>query len=338
MSKGGLLMYTRTEYRDVEPICYENDHINKVVSRIKENFPAYFERFLETEGGIGITAKDFAQLQKNLGVNAVKSLKKKDYSETLRSIISDSQEEFEKDRQAYLKILDIECLEEYEEGDDAPTFKSEILRSKCPIIRKTLNSTNAKELEKYRKDFGLADADYLLRTVINLCEAANSYISDSYDPNSYEDITDYRDLNMAVFDTDECTAYGVIGGGIKTLMLHKFDPEVFSSRSRTALWALWYLTDKDTFELSTDSEFLMIDINKVITQQNYFYPYELFHYYAFEVYKLIKEKADELKVHINTKYRYVIVDRFFEYVASEHADAIATMQSQIRDNVGDAYA
>lgn len=331
-------MYTRTDYRDVEPICYEDEHINKVVAKIKANFPGYFERFLETEGGVGITAADFAKLQKNFGVKSVKDTRTKNYPEVLRSLISDSQEEFEKDRQSYLRILDMESLEEYEEGGDASTFKSDVLRSKCPIIRKTLNSTNAKELEKYRKDFGLADADYLLQTVINLCNAANEYVLDSYDPATYEDITDYRDLNMEEFDSDDCTAYGVIGGGIKTLMLHKYNPEVFSSRSRSALWALWYLTDKDTFELSTDSEFLMIDVKKIITQQNYFYPYELFHYYAFVIYKLIKEKADELNVYINPEYRYVIVDRFLEYVAFEHADAIATMQSQIRDNVGDAYA
>ena len=333
-----MLMYTRTEYRNVEPICYEDEHIRKVVAKIKENFPGYFERFLETEGGVSITANDFEKLQKNFGVNSVKDTRKKNYSEVLRSLISDSQEEYEKDRPAYLKIFDMESLEEYEEGGDAPTFKSDVLRSKCPIIRKTLNSINAKELEKYRTAFGLADADYLLQTVINLCSAANDYILNSYDPKTYENIADYRDLNMKEFDSDECTAYGVIGGGIKTLMLHKYDPETFSSRSRSALWALWYLTDKETFELSTDSEFLMIDIGKVITQQNYFYPYELFHYYAFEVYKLIKAKADELNVYINPAYRYVIVDRFLEYVASEHADAIATMQSQIRDNVGDAYA
>lgn len=329
-------MFTRTEYRSVEPKCYENDHISKVVSKIQDNFPAYFERFLETEAGVGITSKDFAKLQEHFGVKLSKDAGKKNISEKYKRIIVDSYDEFEKDRQAYLDIFDMESLEEYEE--DSYTFKSDVLKTKCPIIRKTLNSKNAKELDKYRFEFGVADADYLLQVVTKLCETANDYVDNLYDPEGYDGITDYKDLQMEAFDSDECTAYGVIGGGIKTLMLHKVNPEVFSSRSRNALWALWYLTGKDTFGLSTDSEFLMIDIKKTITQQNYFYPYELFHYYAYEIYRLLSEKAKELDAYIEPSYRYVVVDRFFDFVAEEHADEISTLQAQIRDNVGDAYA
>ncbi len=329
-------MFTRTEYRSVEPKCYESDHISKVVSRIKDNFPVYFEKFLETEGGVGITSKDFAKLQAHFGVKSSKDASKKDISEKYKRIIVDSYDEFEKDRQAYLDIFDMESLEEYEE--DSYTFKSDVLKTKCPIIRKTLNSKNAKELDKYRFEFGIADADYLLQVVTKLCETANDYVDIFYDSEGYDEISDYKDLQMEAFDSDECTAYGVIGGGIKTLMLHKVNPEIFSSRSRNAIWALWYLTGKETFGLSTDSEFLMIDIKKTITQQNYFYPYELFHYYAYVIYRLLSEKAKELDAYIDPSYRYVVVDRFFDFVAEEHADEISTLQAQIRDNVGDAYA
>ena len=329
-------MYARTEYRDVEPKCYEYDHIEKVVSKIKETFPDYFERFLETEGGVGITSKDFAQLQAHFGVKPSKDSSKKDNSEKYKRIIAECYDEFEKDRKAYLDIFDLESLEEYEV--DAYTFKSDVLKTKCPIIRKTLNSKNAKELDKYRFEFSVADADYLLQVVTSLCETAQDYVENIYDPKGYEAITDYKELQMEPFDSEECTAYGVIGGGIKTIMLHKYNPEVFSSRSRNALWALWYLTDKETFELRMDSEFLMIDLKKTITQQNYFYPYELFHYYAFVIYKLLNEKAKELDVALDPEYRYVIVDRFFDFVADEHASAISEFLSQIKDNEGAANA
>lgn len=329
-------MYTRTEYRGVEPKCYETNHVEKVVEKIRENFPAYFERFIETEAGVGITSRDFAKLQQSFGIKSVKDAGKKDLSAKYKRIIADSYDEFEKDRESYLNIFDMESLEEYEE--DPYTFKSDVLKTKCPIIRKTLNSKNAKELDKYRYEFGVADADYLLRVVTKLCETANDYIENIYDAESYESIEDYKDLKMEEFDSDECTAYGVIGGGIKTLMLHKVNPEMFSSRSRSALWALWYLSGKESFGCTTDSEFLMIDVNKIITQQNYFYPYELFHYYAFEIYKLLRDKADELDAYIDPAYRYVVVDRFFEFVASEHEEEISTLQAQIRDNEGAAYA
>lgn len=329
-------MYTRSEYRGVEPKCYETEHVEKIVEKIRQNFSAYFERFIETEAGTGITMRDFQALQEKFGVKGVKDNRKKDMSSKFKRIIADSIEEFEKDRQSYLDIFDPELLEEYEE--DSATFKSEILRNKCPIIRKTIANKKAKELDKYRYEFGVADADYLLSVVTRLYSVADDYTSDFYNKESYENIDSYQGLNMAEFDSDECTAYGVIGGGIKTLMLNKLNPEVFSSRSRSALWALWYLTDKECFGCQTDSEFLMIDINKCITQQNYFYPYELFAYYAFEIYKMLKDKATELDAYIDPSYRYVIVDAFFEFVASEHENEIGLLQSQIRDFVGDAYA
>lgn len=329
-------MYARSEYRDVEPKCYENAHVNEVVEAIKENFPAYFERFVTTEAGTGITVQDFEKLQEKFGVKAVKTSGKADMSARYKRIIADSIDEFEKDRESYLQIFDMEMLEEYEE--DAATFKSEILRNKCPIIRKTIANKKAKELDKYRYEFGVADPDYLLSVVTRLCETAQDYEKSNYNRNDYENIKKYEDLCMAEFDSDECTAYGVIGGGIKSLMLQKLNPEMFSSRSRNALWALWYLTNKRAFGCVTDSEFLMIDIQKTITQQNYFYPYELFSYYAFEVYKMLRDKATELNAYIDPAYRYVIVDAFFDYVASEHETEISMLQSQIKDNIGAAYA
>lgn len=66
----------------------------------------------------------------------------------------------------------------------------------------------------------------------------------------------------------------------------------------------------------------MIDNKKVSTQQNYYYPYKLFHYYAFETYKLLKEKAESLGAYIDPDYRYVIVDAFLQFIADTHKNAI----------------
>ncbi len=143
---------------------------------------------------------------------------------------------------------------------------------------------------------------------------------------------------MEVFDSDDCTAYGVIGGGIKSLMLYKIYPSAFPSRSRNALWSMWYLSKKKVFDCKSDSEFLMIDLNKSITQQNYFYPYELFSYYAYEIYKLLNAEAEKMNVGITPGYRYVIVDSFFDYVAGEHQSEITLLTSQVKENDGGSYA
>lgn len=94
---------------------------------------------------------------------------------------------------------------------------------------------------------------------------------------------------------------------------------------------MWYLTNKSKFECKQDSEFLMIDIEKSITQQNYFYPYELFSFYAFQIYLLLKQKAIENEVYTNPEYRYVIVDAFLSFVASQHDDEISLLKSNIKD-------
>ena len=88
---------------------------------------------------------------------------------------------------------------------------------------------------------------------------------------------------------------------------------------------------------SADSEFLMIDCDKSIVQQNYFYPYRLFAFYAFEIYKMLRDKAAVYNAYIDTDYRYVIVDKFLDFIAMEHDEEITFMKSQIRDG-GMGYA
>ena len=327
-------MYTRMDNSGVEDICYEQEHVEKVLAAIKQNFGLHFDRFLDSSGGKSISIESIQGFQKKLGIEVQKKRKNSDLTENYKAIIREAIDDFEKDREDYQKIFRQGWLEDLDE--DADVFKSKTLRNECPIIRKTLANRRAKELDKYRASFSLADADWLLRVVYNLCVFGDEYQED-YDPNTYEDAETYQDLDMELLDTDDYTAYGVIGGGIKTHMLYKVHPALFPNRSRSAIWALWYLTNKETFGCQTDSEFLMIDLSKNIVQQNYFYPYQLFAFYAFEIYKLLRDKATEYDAYIDPDYRYVIVDAFLEFIAMEHDDEIAFLKSQIKDG-GMGYA
>lgn len=327
-------MYTRMDNSGVEDICYEQEHVEKVLAAIKQNFGLHFDRFLDSSGGKSISIENIQGLQKKLGIEVQKKRKNSDLTENYKAIIREAIDDFEKDRKDYQKIFRQGWLEDLDE--DADVFKSKTLKNECPIIRKTLANRRAKELDKYRASFSLADADWLLRVVYNLCVFGDGY-QENYDPNTYEDAETYQDLDMGLLDTDDYTAYGVIGGGIKTHMLYKVHPALFPNRSRSAIWALWYLTNKETFGCQTDSEFLMIDLSKNIVQQNYFYPYQLFAFYAFEIYKMLRDKATEYNAYIDPDYRYVIVDAFLEFIAMEHDDEIAFLKSQIRDG-GMGYA
>ena len=327
-------MYTKMDNNGVEDVCYTKEHIEKVLDVIRKNFGQYFESFLDSTAGKGVTLERFQGLQEKFRVAGQAKKKKGDLSENYKAIIRESINDFEQDRVNYINILKRKWLEDLE--DDAYSFKSKTLKNECPIIRKTLANKKAKELDKYRISFSMADADWLLKVVTNLCIFGDEY-QKKYNPNTYENAKTYQDLDMGLLDTDEYTAYGVIGGGIKTHMLYKVHPAIFPNRSRSAIWALWYLTGKETFGCRTDSEFLMIDRDKTITQQNYFYPYELFAYYAFEIYKMLRDKAAEYNVYIDTEYRYVIVDAFLEYIATKHESEISFLKAQIREGAkGDA--
>lgn len=327
-------MYTRMDNSGVEDICYEQEHVERVLAAIKKNFDDHFMRFLDSAGGKGLSLEDIQGLQKKFGIEIQKKKKHSDLTGNYKTIIREAIDSFEKDREDYQKIFRQNWLEDLDE--DADVFKSKILRNECPIIRKTLANKRAKELDKYRVSFSQADADWLLKVVYNLCVFGDEY-QVGYISDTYEEPQTYQDLNMSLLDTDDYTAYGVIGGGIKTHMLYKVHPAVFPNRSRSAIWALWYLTNKETFGCKTDSEFLMIDLSKNIVQQNYFYPYQLFAFYAFEIYKMLRDKATEYNAYIDTDYRYVIVDAFLEFIAMEHDDEIAFLKSQIRDG-GMGYA
>ena len=112
---------------------------------------------------------------------------------------------------------------------------------------------------------------------------------------------------MGYFDLDEekYTAYGVIGGGIRSHLIYKLYPKMYPNRSREAVWALWYLTDKKKFGCKEDSEFLMINVKESTTQQNYFYPYALFSFYALEIYRFLKKLILGQSVNISEKQRFI---------------------------------
>ena len=157
--------------------------------------------------------------------------------EKLEIIIDEAIKDYQKDQKKYKDIMDLEVLEEYQENP--ATFKSTVLRNECPAIQKTLANKKAKQLDKYRINFNAAKPTDLLNVVTKLCQFAENYVKNTYSRSAYEMVTDVADLKLDALDTEEgYTAWGVIGGSIKTILLYKIYPEQFPSRSQNALWAL----------------------------------------------------------------------------------------------------
>jgi hypothetical protein len=320
---------------DIEKICYDPDHISQVLSEIKGNFHDYFMSFIETDAGNAPSDERFRELAQHFGSTEQLTRKKTNQTKIYRSIIKESNETFEKDRHKYQEILKEDALEEFE--DDPNHFKNSVMKNQCPVINATLNNKHAKELDKYRKAFKLADPEDMLTVVQNLHYFAQKYMNETYEEETYELINNVDDLGLRELDEDDYTLHGVIGGGIKSILLYKLYPSVFPNRSREAIWALWYLSGKKTFGCEEDSEFLMIHPVEATTQQNYFYPYGLFGFYAFKIYLLLKKEAEKYDVHINKEYRYVILHAFLTYVARVHEDEINFLRSQVRENSYGGY-
>lgn len=316
---------------NIEDNCYEQTHIEKVIEEIRANFIGYFELYLETEAGNKISGKKLNDIAKELGCTKTsKSAKTIDRGKVFKSIIREGIGDFEKDRPNYLEILDLESLEEHE--DDPSNFKNSVLKNSCPIIRLTIQNKKAKELDKYRAEFHRADPNKLLFVVSNLTTFANEYIENFYNEEKYEDIQELKELGFTDLDGEDYTVYGVIGGGIKSHLLYKLNPSAFPNRGREPIWALWYLTNKKNFNCTQDSEFLMINLDKNTTQQNYFYPNELFAFYAFNIYKMLKEEAEKYGIYLDPAYRYVFVNSYLSFVAQVHSEEIDFLKSTLTED------
>lgn len=312
---------------DIEDVCYEMEHINQVLEEIKQNIPEYFQRYLDTEAGEVATEDEVCRLAKAIGTSGTPKAKTKNYKKILENITQQAIKDFESDRKRYLDIFNEEALEEY--GHDVASFKNTVLRNEVPIIRNTLQNKAAKELDRYRQAFKESQPGNLFNVSKKLVQLSNEWKSDWYDYEDFEALTHIDDLGYHELDGEECVVFGVIGGGIKSTFVYKLFPFMFPIRSREAVWALWYLSGKKRFGCKEDSEFLMINKEHSTTQQNYFYPYAIFAYYALHIYLELKKHFAKHGVAISTDYRFVIVESFLSFVAQCHRDETELLK---RDN------
>lgn len=317
-----------------EEICYEPDHVAKIVDEICTNFPVYFNKYIETDAGHSPDTQQLTELATRLGGKLSSRKKHVDGNATLKRLLVEARDSFIKYRPKYLEILDLQALEEYD--DDPDNFKNTVLRNRCPIVRSTLQNKAATELDKYRRAFKDAKPKELLEATKNIVVFAAKYSSQFFKSTMFGGVQTVDDLGLSELIDPKYTVFGVIGGGIRSLFLHMLYPEMFPSRSREAVWALWYLSGKKTFGCKEDSEFLMIDRKQTITQQNYFYPYDLFAFYAYSLEKMLTEAAVKHSVTIPPEDRFKMLDSFLSFVAQHHDEEISELKRKIDDD-GQGY-
>jgi len=311
---------------DIEEICYDQDHIDKVWDEMQQPILNYFQKYVDSGGGHLIQDSEIQKLAEKLGSTSKPKSKQKNPNKMLVELLTQSIENFESDRQPYQEILDLASLAEYKY--DVNSFKNTILKNQIPIIRKTLQNKQAKELDKFRAAFNTSDSGHLFEITSNIIKWANKWRYEWYDEDEFEKFETCDDLNYYELDNDEYTSRGVIGGGIKSHFIFKLFPEMYPSRSREAIWALYYLSNKKKFGCKEDSQFLMINTDDGTAQQNYFYPYGLFAFYALRIFNKLKELNALHGAILPTEYRFVVVDSFLSFVSRNHQNEIDILKQK----------
>ncbi|MCB0170883.1 MAG: hypothetical protein KDJ52_26985 [Anaerolineae bacterium] len=278
---------------------YEPKHMAEVWDDMLGNFDRYFKTFAHTPVGLA------AHFNKHIT-------------------------EFLNEQESYQPILDIDFL--YECDEDPGTYKN-IFKAKYPIIRRCLNS-RSKLMDGYRRDFYQTSSEDILNTAINIIEFAQEYIGTTT-PKQQAMAKTPEDLGVSILDEDGYGTSGVIGGGIRSAFLYHVDPGLFPNRNQGAIWAFYFLTDRKDYGFEDYSEFLMIDSADASrgTQQNYFYPYDLFTWYGLQLCLKLDEVCQPLGYTLLPTYRYVYLDAFLGHIARTHEVDINTLRPQFDEQI-----
>lgn len=263
---------------------YETGHVANVLSDLESSFADYFRTFRSGDMPL-----------------------KQRFADALKS--------FKGEQKHYLDLFHLDALEDY--GYDPSAFKADLNR-RCPIIRRCLMSP-AKVMDAYRRNFYTAGGARLLEVTENIVRYAHRHIID-FDNDAHESAASVDELRLGDIDDEEYTAYGVIGGGIRSRFLYMLYPRAFPNRSQNSIWALYFLSNRKDYGFRDGSEFLMVEPERA--QQNYFYPYDLFAYYALKQLNQLRAACDTEVGELDSHYRYVYLDAFFDHVADTNRDAI----------------
>lgn len=265
---------------DLETQVYEADHIDNVLGAIRANFGDYFSSFS---------------------------------AQPLPPRFEKAIRQYEKEQIRYGHYMDLAALAEFEH--DPGAFKSQTARH-CPIIQHCLNSQD-EVMESYKRAFGRTTGQLLLTPVRNIAEFGRDYAL-AFKDLQHEAAQSPGDLGLDPLHDPKYGLNNVIGYGIQSSMLYGQYPREFAHRSQNAVWALYFLSGRHDFGLIDGSEFMMVQADQGTCEQNYFYPADLFGFYALQSYLLLKDACGRQGLPLQNRYRYIYLSEFCDHVADTH--------------------
>jgi hypothetical protein len=304
-------------------------HISCVWKAIEKSLPKYWDRLAETT--------DVGRLAAKFGTPSLQAAQKQARAglvQRFAKAISD----YEKDAEKYRTFLNDSTLEECR--DDPNSFK-QLLSKDVPVIANALHQ-RSDTLREWQGHFRRARGRDLLEMFANMFDFISEW-KVTHPTGSYGSYDAPEQFALDPLDTDETMKMeNVIGMGIRSIVLFHLDPERFPSRNRTALYGLYFLSEKQHFSLpSHSSEFLMIDDQhpasngSFVMEYNYWYPYGIFSLYALRIFRWMQAKGDGLGISLKPAFRYVYVRDFLDDVCSHHTEDMKVMRAHDRFGVPD---
>ena len=312
------------------------EHDAQVTATIASNFQKYFDSWLKPKmpEGEDLLAKLGGKFKVRSARSPVPAARFDG------NILGDAIANYEKMAERYRDFFEAERIQEYRD-DDPDAFKTD-LSKKCPVIQSIVHSKRD-QLTEWRMKYNQTPSAELLATFERLISFSDEYITESGDEEQYAQFTQWEEFDFSGFEEERSGIPGVIGGGIKSIVLYHLHPRVFPERSGTALYGLYFLTGGSHFRLrSKTSEFLMIDDRQggadtnMKMDHNYWYSYRLFTSHVKELALRISAACEEVGLPFDVDYRYVYVASFLEHVCEQHPEDVATMRGG--DEMGFGWA
>lgn len=296
-----------------------DDHIARVTEKMKVGFAGYFASLL--------AKAPVSDIARQLGARFKVIAEPADNGDHLKTCLNTAVERFEKDRGPYVQLFQPAHMDSYREN--ASTFRSRLV-TKCPVIHKTLHSKR-EELHDWKMRFGKAESQEFADIFANLVDFESTY-ADSVDRRAFAKFDSLDEFEFGEIEDEEYSVEGVIGMGIKSAVLYHLEPELYPRRSRLDLYALYFLTGRDTFGLPSDSsEFLMVNDHVEVADQslkvehNYWYPYDLFSLYEMRLFRWLKSECKKHEVSLDPAYRYVYVAAFNDHICEVEDEFVKVM-------------
>ncbi len=312
------------------------EHVAQVTAKLASMFESYFQSWVKPKmpEGEDLLAKLGGKFKVRPSKSPVPSLKAD------VNILNEAIDDYTKLADRYRDFFAADRIQEYRE-DDPDAFKTELSR-KCPVIQQIVHSKRD-ELKEWRIKYNRTPSAELLATFEQLISFADEYMAEAGDEEQYSSLSEWEEFVFDGFDEERAGIPGVIGAGIKSIVLYHLHPRVFPVRSSGALYGLYFLTDRSHFSLrSKTSEFLMIDDKRdgvdvnIKMDHNFWYSYRLFASYAMYLANRIETACEAVGLPFDVDFRYVYVASFLEHVCECHADAVKVMRGG--DELGFGWA